>query len=143
MTQSVAPLRLKDVLHIPGTGPVHDRSRGHYHVVVTFADETDKVLLVPICSAHEKCDKTCLLCADDYRCLNHDSHIMYAKTNFYDHTRVVGKIALGEVELLDPISDAVFEGIRSGVFTSSFCTPLYKKHLKKMMDIEAGLEANP
>lgn len=130
---------MRDVLHIPGTGPAYDRSRGHYHVVVTTVDETDKILLVPICSAHEKCDKTCLINNHDYPTLDHDSHIMYSKTNFYGHTRIVGKIALGDVEVLDRVSHEVFERIRDGVEASSFCSPLYKKHLRKMKEIEAGV----
>lgn len=126
-----APLQTGDVLHIPGTGPAHDRSRGHYHVIVAEEGEQRKALLVPICSAHEKCDTTCMLEQDDHGCLTHRSHMMYAKMNYYLVDHLENRIAAGAIEkLAEPTSPALIERISVGVISSSFAAPTYKKFVQ-------------
>jgi hypothetical protein len=118
-----------DVIYIPETGPNHDRSRGHFFVVVTPRDDTDKILLVPICSYHVKADTTCLLKSTDYGELSHESFILYAKARFYSYTNIIGKLALKEIELRPSLNESVLVRVKNGFNDSSFCPRIYKNYL--------------
>lgn len=142
------PLSPRDVLHIPWTGPSHDRSRGHYHVVLTEKNESDKVILVSICSYFDKCDYSCILDHDTYDQLNHKSFVMYSKTRFYLHTHIIGKIALGEINHVKSANDDMLSSIYLGAFKSGFCAPVYKKSIRSYLEdvnylglpIKSGIE---
>jgi len=117
-------LSFGDVLHIPETGPNYDRSRGHFHVGVLPPDELNRILLVPICGSHSKCDMTCLLGPSDYHILIKASFVMYAKMNFYSYTHLLGQIQLGKVEKLAKLDEDLASRVRTGVVTSKFSARL-------------------
>lgn len=122
------------VLHIPDTGPAHDKKRGHYFVVLTAPQPpADGCLIVPICSAHEKCDRTCLLQPNDHTSINRESFISYSQMKVYSSKHLTQKITSGVIETQRVVSPDVFVRIRKGVTTSPLAAPVYKSFLAKAL----------
>jgi hypothetical protein len=114
-----------DVLRYPGTGPSHDGGRAHKHVVVktTISD----IYLVPICSAHALCDRTCIL---DEKTpvigLSHASYIAYFWGKAKSKRDAAIKILNREIELIGRLPDSVYAKIKAGLLITEEIEPWFK-----------------
>lgn len=127
-----------DVLHIGETGPRHDRGRGHYFIVLTEPFEGEKCLLVPICTAHSKCDRTCLLDSNDHDCLHHESFVLYAQLKFYSTSHIAEQAVSGQIEVMTSLRAELLTKVVEGVHTSSLSPLLYKKYLSRFAEWRAA-----
>jgi hypothetical protein len=128
----VFKLATGQVLHIPQTGPAHDRERGHYFVVLTTAKDNDACLLVPVCTAHDRCDRTCVLQPGDHDCVTRESFIMYSNMRLFSAAHIASQIEKNAIELhAATVTQALFSLICAGVEASKFAAPVYKKFYLK------------
>src|SRR5690348_15468235 len=88
----------RSTIWIPGTGPQHDRGRGHLFVVLTEPGPKGNVLAVPICSATGNYDGTCKLDSADHGYLTHLSYVAYSKMNIYSASIIESQVQRGIVE---------------------------------------------
>ena len=117
-------------LHIPDTGPAHDRARGHLCVVLTDVSDDDKCLVVPICTAHDRCDKSCLLHPGDpgdHRFLTRESFVMYSQCRFYLGSYIAIQIAAGIIEDKGSVDASVLQRIDEGLSITKMIAPIYRR----------------
>lgn len=118
-----------DAFRYDGTGPQHDVGRSHIHVVVKIDYETGDVYLVPISSAHAKCDKTCVFPAKRWsEELAHESHAEYYHAKKVPLKPLLQKIEAGEVEILRSVPGDLFTDILEGIKKSPEVEPWFSKH---------------
>lgn len=116
------PLK-QTTLHIPNTGPAHDRRRGHLFVILTSPSSDKKVLTVSISSAHDRCDKTCMLNAGVHKFIRHDSFVLYALVQMYDADVLCNNHKEGICEYMGLIDHEIFERICDGLLDSEHTPP--------------------
>ena len=121
------------ILHIPGTGPAHDKQRGHFFVVLTGARENGACLLIPICSTHAKCDRTSILNIGDHHCIKRESFAMYSGMKLYAASHLESQIAKSVIELLpSTLSAKLISTVSVGIANSKFSAPVYQRFFLKL-----------
>lgn len=113
-------------LHIPHTGPMHDHQRGHLHIVLTDVCEEGKHLLAPICTAHKRCDRTCLLGEGDHKFIVHLSYVAYSLARTYEAAVLIKRVSDGDISYRGLLDEALFGRICLGLMKSPM-TPLNVK----------------
>lgn len=120
----------RKTLFVPHTGPTHDRERGHLFVVLTGRCDAGNHLLIPVCSAYDKCDTTCLLQVGDHDFLDRESFAFYAKMRIHHGDNTNAKIEAGAIQERGYLAEPIFEGICAGVEASPFSPPIFKKYYR-------------
>jgi hypothetical protein len=114
----VAPVRGATYL-IEDTGPAHDPSRAHLHIVLAYTTVTE-VAAVPICSVVSRCDRTCLLGPGDHRFLKHPSYVAYADTARYSVKTIQDRVKDGSIRYLGVMDGRVFALVVGRALESPF-----------------------
>lgn len=120
------PLR-RTTLHIPNTGPAHDKTRGHLHVVVNDPCKNGLNLLVVVNSHYDGCDETCVL-DSGHDFIKHLSFIKYARADTVETDLLVRSVKEGIVSYEGLFDDAEFTRICDGVLTSPHTKPRVKQY---------------
>ena len=106
-------------VNYPGTGPVHDAGRSHICVVIHVDTATRDVLLVPVCSFHDRCDKTCVLePIDGWREIKKRSFMGYYQIKKVPLRAMQIRIQSGEITYLGQVPPMLYGKIRAGVTSS-------------------------
>ena len=113
-------------LHIPGTGPDHDKARGHLFVILTETCQNGLNLLVPIATARGKSDRTCLLGLGDHPFISHPSYVQYARLEFYEAEVLRTKVLQKTIQPQDPFGGPIFARVCLGVAESRYAAPKFK-----------------
>jgi len=114
---------------LPGTGPAHDRARPHMCVVVADDARNGDYLVIPICSAHSQCDRTCVFDSSHTVHVEHESHASYfeakacPKKGFSERFEYVG-------ELPQPLLKQVLKGIEASLETE----PRFRERYQAVVD---------
>lgn len=67
------------------SGPYHDPTRLHLHVVCTDACKDNKYLIVSVSTKYnDKCDQTCVLQPHEHAWLKHESFVFYRNASIID-----------------------------------------------------------
>lgn len=125
---SFVPLR-SYCLHIPNTGPDRDPKRGHLFVILNDVCENGYHLLVPICSAHARCDKTCLLGSGDHNFIDRDSYVAYNLMNLYLSSYIVTLVNSRIITYKGVMDGKIFARVHEGVRQSRHSPRKYIKYL--------------
>lgn len=118
-------------LHILDTGPMHDPKRGHLFVVVTNVCSDNKHLLIPVCSQHTRCDRTCLLGAGDHSFISRDSYMDYGRARVEETTKLSQLMNTGHIQSKGPIDETVFSYMTKGILESRYTSPIIKAYYLK------------
>jgi hypothetical protein len=114
-------------LHIPGTGPAGNPDIGHLHVIINSPCPAKKSLLVPISTAHPRCDKTCLL-TDGHKFIKHESFAFYAKADTVDAAVLIKCVNEKIIGYEGLFGEEQFNRICDGFLKSALVTPKIKKY---------------
>ena len=122
----------RDTLVIPETGPLHDPNRPHLFIVLTNQCKDGKHLLVPVCSRHPKCDRSCLLDKDDHRSyLKHDSFVSYFHADLYSHSVLSKKVTSNQVVYRGAFHERTFGFVCNGLLESRLTPPAMKAYYER------------
>ncbi len=129
MKSAFRPLR-RMALWIPNTGPKHDLERGHLFVILTNPCPAGFCLLVPFSTAHDRCDRTCLVGAGDHPFLKHKSFAFYAQLNTYSADDLVARVASGRIEYQGLLDEKVFALASAGVLQSQHAPLKFQQYFE-------------
>lgn len=115
-------------LHILNTGPSHEPQRGHLHVILTNKCGDGHFLLVPVCSQHEKCDRTCLLGVGDHPFIVKPTFVYYSHADIYPEANLVKRLTEGDITFREQFDPKVFALICNGLTESRMTPPKFKKY---------------
>lgn len=117
-----AAVRLATVLF--ASGPGYDHTRNHLFVLLTDEHGPAKqVLLVPICTAGSKSDKSCLIAVGDHPFIKDESFIDYGSARVEPGEKLTKGVASGEFTDKGLIDEAVFKRIITGLRASPRSRP--------------------
>ncbi len=119
------------------TGPGHDLGRLHVCIVVTDEDVAGDVLLVPICSFHNKADTTCVL--DETSGVPRVIHKSYAAYHDMKRTRVAtieDLLRSANVTYLGVIGGLTYSKVKDGVLKSDETIPKFQTYFKQAHGIK-------
>jgi hypothetical protein len=116
-------------LHIPNTGPDRDPSRGHLYIILNNICENGNHLLVPVCSARDKCDKTCLLGKGDHDFIKHDSFVAYNLMRIYASSHLTTQVNAGVISREGVMDEKIFARVHEGVRNSRLSAKVHIKYL--------------
>jgi hypothetical protein len=119
----------KDCLHIPNTGPDRDPGCGHLYVVLNDTCKNGNNLIVPVCSAHQRCDNTCLLVPGEHKFIRHDNYIAYNLLRIFQSSHIVSQVDAGVISYEGILDEGVFARIYEGVRSSRYSARIYIKYL--------------
>jgi hypothetical protein len=122
-------------LHIPGTGPKDDPTRGHLFIVLTNKSNKGDHLLVPVCSIRDKHDKTCLLGKGDHKFITRPSFIMYARADLFETKSLIKQVTDGVIGYEGLLNEKIFARVCNGVGNSPFTTPAIENYYAQHKDI--------
>lgn len=128
----------RTTLWIPETGPTSDPHKGHLFVVLTDPCPEGAVLLVPICSQYERCDKTCLVGAGDHPFLKHPSFVFYARLKTYVAAELVESEKAGNVTYRGLLDERLFGFICAGVERSPFSPLKFRAYFSEQIKRPKG-----
>lgn len=112
-----------------GTGPAHDVRRAHIHVIVKDDIDKGNLLLVPISSQHQNCDKTCLFPQScGWTALSKPSFVAYYTAKMVSRKATIDKIMSSEITYLGMMPDRLFEALFVGIKRSPETEPWFLKH---------------
>jgi hypothetical protein len=121
------------VIRIPGTGSGQNRKKPHDCIVVGETSDGD-IILVPICSTHSKCDRTCVITPRDTTIVEHESYAAYYEAKLKPKQSTIRQISTGELQRADSISPAllrrVIDGLKSSRETESFIISAFGRIVK-------------
>lgn len=115
-------------LTIPGTGPPHDRDRSHLFVILTDPCSKGFCLLVPICSAREKYDATCLLKKGDHSFVADKSFVDYSLMNTFVAKVLEDQVAKAILRPYEMLDEKIFARVCDGIGKSRRSAPIYKNY---------------
>lgn len=119
----------RTTLHIPDTGPDHDKERGHLHIVINDPCQNKKNLLVSLQSWHKRCDKTCVLSAG-HKFVKHKSFISYAHSIIADTDDIVSEVQSERVSYEGLFREEEFALIYAGVMKSTLTEPVVREYFR-------------
>lgn len=122
---SIASLTKSAAIHIPNTGP---QGEGHLHIVLTNLCKEKNHLLVNVSSAHNKCDRTCLLGQGDHKFIVRPSFIIYAHAAIWKEEVLLKGINDQYMTYRGQIDAKVFALICTGLLTSPRTKPIIKEY---------------
>ena len=128
MNELFYPVR-RTTLHIPNTGPDHDRGRGHLHVILSDPCENGLNLFAVLNSHYDGCDETCVL-DDGHDFIRHRSFIKYAKADMVATELLVRSVKEGIITYEGLFDEGGFARIRDGVLASPHTRPRVKKYFR-------------
>lgn len=112
------PLRRAGTLLIP-SGPSHDPTRPHLHVVCNDTDPQGRNLIVSITSwTNDLCDPTCRVAAFEHDWLTHDSYVLYRKASIQEAQKIEDAVNKGLFRVEADFNGQTFLRIRNGVCRS-------------------------
>lgn len=106
------------------SGPDGDYRRNHLFVVMTSPSGPGRqIIMVPVCTVRPKCDRTCILSANDHDFLTHESFVAYRFTRLEREERLLRGIDSGEFVQQPPVVAEIYADIRAGFDRSPFVAP--------------------
>jgi hypothetical protein len=119
--------REKATILIP-SGPVHDPSRLHLHIILTNPiGEPPTVLVVPVESIEDAGiyhDPSCYLLYQDHEFITHKSYVNYRRANLRNAEILVEGITKGVLFTRPDVMPEIFDRVCHGLVTSDQ-TPQY------------------
>jgi hypothetical protein len=131
-----------DTVHIPDTGPPHDRGKPHLFVMLTTPDSNGMALLVPICRVRGKYDTTCKLAPGVHPFVTEDSYVTYYHLKQYKVDVLDKQIERQILRLNDSVDAGLLTRIRNGVSTSRHSPPIERKYYEEWL-AEANKQKGP
>jgi hypothetical protein len=117
----------------PGTGPDNDGGRPHICVVVSPVTDKGDILLIPICSTHEKCDQSVVLRPKQgWDEIRWDSYAAYYKAKKVSARALIKRIEATEVTYLGPVPKAIYDSIFNGIEKSDETEPWFHEEMAKL-----------
>jgi hypothetical protein len=98
------------------------------------------ILLVPVSSAYENCDRTCVLEPGDHDFIRRESFILYAKMRIYSSAHVANQMASGAIEEREALRDDVFQRVCAGIAASRFSPPVCKRYYERQIAARGPVE---
>jgi hypothetical protein len=127
---SISSIPKASALYIPGTGPQAESEKPHLFVILTNPCPKKMQLLVPVCSAHRRCDTTCLLDVGsqvgDYKKLNRPSYIDYSFATIKLTEVLIKRVNKQDIEYKGIIDANAFAKICAGLLASPRTKPWVK-----------------
>ena len=119
-------LQRRATLHIPDTGPKHEEEKGHLFIVLTNVCPEGDHLLVPVCSEHKRCDRTCLLGSGDHSFIKKPSYVAYSHARRYSADVLIKRVTESDITYRGLLKDQIFAMVCNGLMESRL-TPLAMK----------------
>jgi hypothetical protein len=122
-----------DTIHIPDTGPAHERGKPHLFVVLTKPCINGMTLLVPMCRIRGKFDPACKLVPGEHAFVDEASYVAYYHINRFSMAVLEKQLAQGIIHANDPVNPALLKRICDGVETSRHCPPVEKTYYQEQL----------
>jgi len=120
------------VIFLPDTGPKHDPKRPHRFVVLTNPCPERKNLAVPICTQHNRCDRTCLLGPSDHKeIIKVSSFIEYHEAKIFETSVLMKLVNDGDAKFMGVFEEKLFGFIASGLERSDMTRPRILEYYRK------------
>lgn len=117
-----------DTIHIPDTGPAHDKGKPHLFVALTTRCSKGMVLLVPLCTIRGKFDPACKVTKGEHGFAAADSYIAYYYINQFNAAALEKQLEQGILRSNDAVGPELLKRICDGVLNSSHTPPIEKKY---------------
>jgi hypothetical protein len=134
-------LKPGDTVHIPDTGPPHDRGKPHLFVILTNPCDKGMALLVPICTIRGRYDTTCPVKAGEHEFVTDESYVAYHFINQYSIAALEKQLSDGTIKGDKPIESALLTRVCNGVSVSRHCPPVEKKYYEQQQTVTAPKKA--
>jgi len=112
-----------------GTGPSADPGRPHHCVIVGVTAKND-ILVVPISSTHQNCDRTCLITPIQWDILTKESYAAYYQAKMRGVKSFEAAVQAGTIKLVpvpSPVFDRIIKGIDKTEEAEDFFTEAWRK----------------
>ncbi|MBA2589064.1 MAG: hypothetical protein H0U98_10625 [Alphaproteobacteria bacterium] len=117
----------------PGTGPDSDGGRPHIHVLVSGPTAKNDILLIPICSTHQKCDRTVVLKPKaGWEDIKWESYAAYYKAKKVSAKVLTKRIESSEITYLGEIPKDAYASIIKGIEDSGETEPWFLEEFLKL-----------
>lgn len=123
-----------DTIHIPDTGPPHDKGKSHLFVMLTKPCGNERALLVPMCRIRSKFDDTCKLAPGEHAFVEEASYIAYHFLMQFNVVVLEKQIANGILRPNDPVNSGLLARICDGVLKSRHSPPIEKKYYQERLN---------
>jgi hypothetical protein len=121
----------------PNTGGENDPGRAHRIVVVGETKDGD-LLLVPICSQHANCDKTCTISPNEsWASVTRDSYAAYYVMKRTTRKALESQINDGRVTYIGEVPPDIYGKIKAGILRSKETSPKFQKYYKEAEEVAA------
>jgi hypothetical protein len=120
------------VVYLPGTGKRGDEGDAHRCIVVAEDPKSGDLLLVPICSHHDKCDKTVVLrdvnlkTSANVSLITRTSYLAYYQSKMISKVSLQKRVESGEIQYRGDVSANLLAQVRKGVGESKETEPWFK-----------------
>ena len=117
----------------PGTGPDSDGGRPHICVLVSGVTVKGDILLIPICSAHAKCDRTLrLMPGKGWDEIRWESYGAYYKAKKVSAKVLARRIEAGEITYLGAVPKNIYADIVKGIEISEETEDWFLSDFRKL-----------
>jgi hypothetical protein len=114
------------------TASISDSTRHHLFVLLTDPfGPAEQVLMACVCTMVDGADDSCTLTEGDHDFIKHDSYVAYGFCRIEPAKALINGVAKGVFVEKDPISEAVYKRIMSGIKKSPFTKPFVLDFLKE------------
>ena len=111
------------------SGPSHDPSRKHLHVICSDPDHERNVLIVGICSVSSAPhDDTCILQPHEHDFLSHDSYVLYARAQIVPEQGLNLAIENKSAIVHKAVNSQTFLRIKKGICRSPHASRKVKRY---------------
>jgi len=128
---AVAPVK-RTTLYIPDTGPSHNPSVPHLHIVLTNPCSKGYQLLVSISSCRTRYDKTCVLSKKDHPSfIRHDSFVNYALAKPHETKALITRMNAGDIISKGMFDERLFGFVLKGLLESPHTTTATRRYYEQ------------
>ena len=120
------------VVYLPGTGKKGDEGDAHRCIVVAEDPKNDDLLLVPICTYHDKCDKTVVLAdlniktSANVALITRKSYVGYYQSKMVPKSGLQKKVEAGEIQYRGDVAADLLAQVRKGIDISQETEPWFR-----------------
>lgn len=120
----------KNIIVIPNTGSISNKSTKHYHFVMRAKDDAGRTFLVPVGTTRPNCDRTVILTEQECPILRRESFVLYGRAKLWRRSDLDENVRRGICTVHEYVMDEeLFHAVKSGFFRSKFSSGWTRKYI--------------
>ena len=132
-----------NTMHIPDTGPPHEKGRQHLFVVLTKPCSNGMVLAAPICTIRSKHDPACTVATGEHNFVTAESYVAYHFANRYKAEVLERQIEKGIIRPDTDVTSALLKRICDGISKSKQAPPKEQKYYAEQVAATSIADKSP